>query len=171
MAFSIGLDGGATFQIASGQGFGPKEQGGGGADLYFLFPVIRWLSVGTGVRLYETLPSDTTGGFVYRGYGTGGLSAFLEAGGPIAVWARAVRLEAGGQVGASANWAAYQYTNLFFFYPEVMVGGFFGLRFARLPFLQVRLSVPVSVQFRRDLDYSFSAAVCLGANYAFGGDR
>lgn len=170
-ALSLGMNGGATFQIASGQGFGPKEQGGGGADLYLLVPVVPWLRIGTSLRLYETLPSDTTGGFVYRGYGTGGLGVFLEAEGSVGAWAPVGTFEAGGQIGANADWAAYQYTSLFFFYPEVMVEGFLGLRFAGLPALQVRLSLPVGFQFRRDLDYSFSAAICLGANYTFGGGR
>ena len=169
-ALSIGLSGEDTFQIASGQGFGPKEQGGGGADVYLLVPLVPWMRFGASFGLYETLPSDTTGGFVYRGYGTGALGVFLEAAGTIGTWARVGKFEAGGQIGANADWAAYQYTSLFFFYPELMTEGFIGMRLAGLPALQIRLSLPVRFQLRRDLDYSFLAAISLGANYSFGGN-
>jgi hypothetical protein len=169
-AVSVGLAADTTFQIASGQGFGPKEQGGGGADLYLLVPIVPWMRFGTSFGLSETLPSDTTGGFVYRGYGTGALGIFLEAAGPIGTWDKVGTFEAGGQLGINADWSAYQYTSLYFFYPELVTGGFIGLRFAGLPALQVRLSLPVQFQFRRDMSYSFLAAISLGANYSFGGN-
>jgi len=168
-ALSVGLAGDTTFQIVSGQGFGPKEQGGVGAELFLLIPLDSWLRLGTSFELAETLPSDTTGGFVYRGYGTGALGMFLEAAGELGRWAPVGIFEAGGQLGVNADWAAYQYTTLYFFYPELMTEGFIGLRFAGLRGLQVRLSVPVRIQFRRDLDYSFLAAVSVGANYSLGG--
>jgi hypothetical protein len=168
-ALSIGLAGDTTFQIVSGQGFGPKEQGGIGGEIYLLMPIAPWMRVGTSFRLSQTFPSDTTGGFTYRGYGTGAVGAFLEAAGPLGAWGSVGSFEAGGQLGVSADWASYQYTTLFFFYPELITGGFLGLRLAGLRGLQVRLSVPIRIQLRRDLDYSFQAAVGLGANYSFGG--
>jgi len=167
-AFSIGLSGETSFQIVSGQGFGPKEQGGGGADIYFLIPLVPWMRIGASFGLSETLPSDTTGGFVYRGYDTGALGMFLEAAGPVGAWERVGVLEAGGQIGINADWSVYQYSSLYFFYPELETGGFIGLRFVGLRALQLRLSLPLRFQFRRDLDYSFSAALGLGANYSFG---
>ena len=163
-AFSIGLSGDDTFQIVSGQGFGPKEQGGGGAELYMLIPLVPWMRMGASFGLYETLPSDTTGGFVYRGYGTGALGVFGEAAGSIGTWNRVGTFEAGGQIGANADWAAYQYTNLFFFYPELMAEGFIGMRLAGLHALQIRLALPFRFQFQQDLDCSFRAAISLGAN-------
>jgi hypothetical protein len=168
-AFSIGLSGETTFQIASGQGYGPKEQGGGGGDLYCLVPLVPWMRIGASFGLSETLPSDTTGGFVYRGYSTGALGMFLEAAGPIGALDKVGVLEAGGQIGINADWAVYQYSSLYFFYPEVETGGFIGMRFVGLRALQLRLSLPLRFQFRRDLDYSFSAALSLGANYSLGG--
>ncbi len=138
--------------------------------MYLLVPLVPWMRFGASFGLYETLPSDTTGGFVYRGYGTGALGVFLEAAGTIGTWARVGKFEAGGQIGANADWAAYQYTSLFFFYPELMTAGFIGMRLAGLPALQIRLSLPVRFQLRRDLDYSFLAAISLGANYSFGGN-
>jgi len=170
-AVSLGLAGDATFQIVRGQGFGPKEQGGGGANIYLLFPLNTWLRLGASFGLAEVVPSDTTGGFVYRGYGVGALGIFVEAAGNLGSWNGVGAFEAGGQLGANADWAAYQYTTLYFFYPEVMAGGFIGLRFAGLPDLQLRLSVPFKIQLRRDLDYSLSAAISLGASYSFGGSR
>ncbi len=170
-AFSIGATGESTFQIVNAQGYGPKEQGGGGGELYFYFPLNGWLGIVATFGLFSTLPSDATGGFTYRGYGSGALGASLEAGGTIAAWENAGRLEAGGRLGASADWGAYQYTSLYFFYPEVMTEGFLDFVFAGLPSLRLRFSLPVRVQFRRDIDYSFSAALGLGVIYAFGGAR
>lgn len=170
-AISIGLAGDATFQIVSGQGFGPKEQGGGGADIYLQVPLVTWVRLGASFALSEVVPSDTTGGFVYRGYGVGALGVFVEAAGPLGTWDRVGSFEAGGQLGANADWAAYQYTTLYFFYPELMTEGFIGVRLAGLPALQLRLSVPVRIELRHDLDYSFSTAISFGANYTFGGDR
>ncbi|MGA2764687.1 MAG: hypothetical protein ABSG17_15150 [Spirochaetia bacterium] len=170
-AFSIGIAGDDIFQISSSQGYGPKEQGGGGAELYVLFPILSWLRVGASFGLFETLPSDTTGGFVYRGYGTGALGVSVEAAGVLSQSEAAGTLEAGGRVGLNADWGAYQYTSLFFFYPETLAEPFLGFRFAGLPSLQARLSLPFRVQFRRDLDYSFSASLALGVNYTFGTGR
>ena len=165
----MGAAGKATFQIVSAPGCGPKEQGGGGGELYFFFPLNGWLGIAGTFGLFETVPSDTTGGFVYRGYGSGALGISLEAGGQIADWPTVGRLAAGGGIGASADWGAYQYTTLYFFYPETFVEGFLDFSFAGLPSLRLRFSLPVSVQFRRDLDYSFSAALGLGVIYTFGG--
>ncbi|HTP59722.1 MAG TPA: hypothetical protein VMM82_12450 [Spirochaetia bacterium] len=168
-ALSLGLAEDTTFQIVSGQGFGPKEQGGFGAKIYLLIPLGSWMRLGTSFELSQTLPSDTSGGFVYRGYGSGAVGMFLEAAGPLGRWEPVGSFEAGGQLGVNADWAAYQYTTLYFFYPELMTEGFLGLRFAGLRGLQARLAIPIKVQFRRDLDYSFLAAVSLGVNYSFGG--
>ncbi|HVO37778.1 MAG TPA: hypothetical protein VMV03_02010 [Spirochaetia bacterium] len=166
----MGVRGEATFQIVQGQGYGPKEQGGGGGELYCFFPFSAWLGMAATFGLFETVPSDATGGFVYRGYGTGVLGASLEAKGPIADLSGLGRLMGGGSVGAAAAWAAYQYTTLYFFYPEVLAEGFLDFAFSGLPSLHVRFSLPLAAQFRRDLDYSFSASLGLGVIYAFGGN-
>lgn len=164
----MGVRGEAAFQVVQGQGYGPKEQGGGGGELYFFFPFNGWLGIAATFGLFETVPSDTTGGFVYRGYGTGALGASLEAKGPLSDIRGLGKLTGGGRVGAAADWAAYQYTSLYFFYPEILAEGFLDLAFAGAPSLHVRFSVPLRAQFRRDQDYSFSASLGLGVIYAFG---
>ncbi len=168
-AFSVGLIADTTFQIASGQGYGPKEQGGLGAELYTFVPFADWIGMGVFFGLSETLPSDTTGGFVYRGYGTGALGLFAEVHFRVGRIGTLGTLYAGGRSGLSANWSAYQYTSLYFFYPEQITEGFVFLTLASVPSLQVRLSLPFRVQFRRDMSYSYSAAIGLGAIYTFGG--
>jgi len=170
-AFSIGIIGDMTFQIASAEGYGPKEQGGGGAELYTFFPFADWIGMGLFFGLSETLPSDTTGGFAYRGYGTGAIGLFAEVHFRLSSVGTLGTLFGGGRAGLSADWGSYQYTSLYFFYPEEVTEGFLFLRLASLPSLQVRLSLPVRLQFRRDMTYSYSAALGLGAIYTFGGTR
>ena len=132
-----------TFQIASAEGYGPKEQGGGGAELYTFFPFADWIGMGLFFGLSETLPSDTTGGFAYKGYGTGAIGLFAEVHFRLSSVGTLGTLFGGGRAGLSADWGSYQYTSLYFFYPEEVTEGFLFLRLASLPSLQVRLSLPV----------------------------
>ena len=117
------------------------------------------------------LPSDATGGFVYRGYGTGALGVSVEAAGVLLQSQTAGTLE--------VRWTRW---------PECGLGGlpvyeplFLLSRdpCGAVPRVQVRRAAlspgapvsPIPVQFRRDLDYSFSASVALGVNYTFGTGR
>ena len=157
--------------MAAGQGFGPKLQLGGSVSFDLSFPLAAWLELSTGLDIFGVLPSDTQGGFVYRGFGGGALSLALRGRGVVASTARLGELGLGGGFSASAAVPGYQYTTLYFFYPEVGLEGFIDLRPAGAPQWSFRLSVPLRAQLRRDLDYSFSTGAGLSVHYYLKGKK
>jgi hypothetical protein len=166
-AFSLGLSGLGVGQIVAGQGFGPKLQYGWGGSLGARFPVLSWLDVSVGLDLFGLAASDMSGNFGYRGFNAGDLAVMVEARGPVGTWPGFGRLEAGAGLGAAGAIAAYEYTTLYFFYPELRAEGFISWMPSFLPDFDLRLSVPVGWSLRRDLDYSFAAGVALGVSYTF----
>jgi hypothetical protein len=170
-ALSLGIGGVGSVQIAAGQGFGPKLQLGGTASFEIAFPMAHWLELSTSLDVFGVLPSDVQGGFVYRGFGGGAVSLALRGRGVIASSARWGQIGAGGGLRGSAALPCYQYTTLYFFYPEAGVEGFIDFRPAGMPGWSFQLSVPLRVQFRRDMDYSVSAGAGLSARYSLKGAR
>ena len=166
-AFSLGLSGGEITQISAAEGFGPKLQYGGGGSLVMHFPVLSWLDIATNLDFFSIAPSDLSGGFGYRGFSWGDLAVLAEARSRLADSPRLGRLEAGGGLGLASVLAAYEYTTLYFFYLEPRIEGFVAWAPSFLPDFDLRLSVPVGWQLRRDLDYSFTAGVALGVTYTF----
>jgi hypothetical protein len=167
-ALSIGLHGAGTAQILSVEGFGPKLQLGGGGSLQLGIPILDWLDLEVNLGILGLAPSDASGGFTYRGLCGGNLGVSAEASAPIGFWERFGRLRAGGGLGAAAVVARYEYTTLYFFYPEIRAEGFVDYSPAFLPSLGLRLSLPVSVLFRRDVDYAVAMSIGLGVSYRFG---
>ena len=155
--------------MAAGQGFGPKLQLGGLVSLGLTFPLAQWLDLTTSFELFGVLPSDTQGGFLYRGFGGGAVSLMLRGRGVIASSGRLGEIGAGAGIGGSAALPGYQYTTLYFFYPEAGLEGFVDFRPARMPGWRFRFSVPFRAQFRRDMDYSVSAGAGLSAQYSLKG--
>jgi hypothetical protein len=166
-ALSIGLNGTGTAQILSVEGFGPKLQFGGGGSLQLGIPILDWLDLEVSLGLLGLAPSDSTGGFTYRGLCGGNFGVSAEAYATIGPWERFGQLRAGGGLGAAAVVARYEYTTLYFFYPEIRADGFLEYDPAFLPSLGLRLSIPVSVQFRRDVDYSVALGLGLGITWQF----
>lgn len=170
-ALSIGASGLGQARIAAGQGFGPKLQYGGGGSIDIRDPVLEWLDFGSSLDLYDIAPSDVTGGFDYRGFIGGDISLGLEAHMPLASWKGFGQLGAGAGLGVAGVVACYQYTTLYFFYPELTAKIFLDFTPASLPFLDIRLSLPISAQFRADMDYSVSSGVTLGFSYKLGSKK
>jgi hypothetical protein len=166
--FSLGLSGFGESRISAGQGFGPKLQYGGGGSLDMRFPVLPWLDIAAGLDFYGIAPSDISGGFTYRGFGAGDLAVAAQGRAVLGTWPGFGELDAGGGLGLAGVIAGYEYTTLYFFYPEVRIEGFIDYIPAFLPVVDLRLSLPVAAQFRRDMDYSFSAGIGLGLTYRFG---
>jgi len=167
-ALTLGLDGAGTAQILSAEGFGPKMQIGGGGALRLDFPILDWLELEARLEIFGMAPSDASGGFTYRGLCGGSLGFGADASAAIGSWERFGSLRAGGGLGAAAAIAKYQYTTLYFFYPEIQVTGFVEYVPALLPPLGIRLFVPVSAAFRRDLEYAVAGGIGLGVSYRFG---
>ncbi len=167
-ALSIGLNGAGTAQILAAEGFGPKMQLGGGGSVQLGIPILDWLSLEVDLGILGLAPSDASGGFTYRGLCGGNLGVSAEAFGSIGSWERFGRLQAGGGLGVAAVVARYRYTTLYFFYPEMRAEGFVEYNPAFLPSLGLRLSLPVTVPFRRDVDYAVTAGFGLGVSYRLG---
>ncbi len=169
--FSLGLSGLGEARISAGQGFGPKMQYGGGGAIDMRFPVLSWLDVTAGFELAGIAPSDLSGGFAYRGISPGAIAVGADARSILGSWKGFGELAAGGGLALAGVLAGYQYTSLYFFYPEVRTVGFLDYTPAFLPAWRLRLSLPLAVQLRRDMDYSFSAAIELGVAYTFGSGK
>jgi hypothetical protein len=167
-ALSLGLNGAGTVQIISVEGFGPKLQFGGGGSLQLGIPILDWLDLEVSLGILGLAPSDASGGFTYRGLYGGSLGVGAEAFATIGPGEGIGRLRAGGGLGVTAVVARYEYTTLYFFYPEFRAEGFVEYSLAHLPSLGLRLSLPVSVQLRRDVDYSVAMGLGLGASWRFG---
>lgn len=164
-AFSLGLSGFATGQILAAQGYGPKLQYGGGGSLDMRFPVLSWLDIATNLDFFGVAATDLSGNFGYRGFSAGDLAVLAEARALIGQWSGFGRLEAGGGMGVAGAIAAYQYTELYFFSPELRAEGFVAWVPSFLPGFDLRLSIPLAWQLRRDVDYSFSASAMLSVAY------
>jgi len=170
-ALTLGLDGAGAAQIVSAEGFGPKVQLGGGGALRFGFPVLDWIQLEARLEILGLAPSDASGGFTYRGLCGGSLGFGVDASAAIGSWERFGSLRAGGGLGAAAAIARYQYTTLYFFYPEILAMGFLEYFPAFLPSLDMRLFVPVKAALRRDLAYAITSGIGLGVSYHLGAAR
>ncbi len=170
-AVSLGLDTTATVQAAAAPGYGPKLQAGGSIGLGLVIPLSRWIAIATSLEGSGVLPSDTSGGFVYRGFGGLALALGVETYFPVAVSPKLGTLSMGAIAAGAAALPAYQYTTLYFFYPELRVGMLMVWRPAGAGRLDFRLQVPVRLQFRRDMSYSFSTGLGFGLSYYLGGQR
>jgi hypothetical protein len=166
-AFSLGLSGLGEARISAGQGFGPKLQYGGGGSIDTRFSALPWLDIAVSFSLSGMAPSDISGGFTYRGFGAGDLSVAGQGRAVLGRWKGFGTLSAGGGLGMAGVIAAYQYTAVYFFYPEVRAEAFLDYAPAFLPGFGLRLSLPLAMQLRRDMDYSFSARFSLGVSYTF----
>jgi len=170
-ALSLGASGLGEVRVEAGQGFGPKLQYGGGGSLDLRSPLLPWLDFGASLDLYDIAPSDISGGFDYRGFLGGDIALGVEAHTAPARWAGIGELAVGTGLGFAGVLAGYQYTTLYFFYPELTAKIFLDYVPVSLPAIDVRLSIPIGIQFRPDMDYSASAGVTLGFAYRLGGAK
>jgi len=167
----MGLGGTGTVTMSAGQGFGPKLQYGGGASIDFVFPIREWLRLDTSIDAFSVMPSDISGGFLYRGYSGAALAIMAQAG-AVLVSSRSLGLmRIGGGFGFAAALPSYWYTTLAFFYLEPRLQGLLDWEPAGLPRFDFQLSVPVRLQLRRDMSYSTSTGVGIAVLYRLGKDR
>jgi hypothetical protein len=157
--------------MSAGQGFGPKLQLGGGLSLDFIFPLTSWMRLDASMEGFTVAPSDASGGFLYRGYSGGGVALMAQFLREIVTTPEFGVMRAGGGAGMAAALPSYWYTTLAFFYLEPRAEGLLEWTPAGLPGFTFQLSLPVRMQLRRDLSYSFSAGLGLGAFYTFGAKR
>ena len=163
-AVTFSLSGNGNAQLSVVEGYGAKAQLGGEAAVEVLFPATAWLGLGVSAGLLGAMPSDMNGGFGYRAYSGGFLGFVVEASGPIATWKNVGTLRGGARLGALANVAGYGGTGLVFFFPSLALDGFLAISPAALRMLDIGLSVPLRIHFRRDM--AFSGSVGLGLSIA-----
>jgi hypothetical protein len=172
-ALSAGISGTAGVQVARGQGFGPKLQLGGGGAVDLSIPFTDWIGMRTSLELFGVLPSDASGGFLYRGFGGGAFALMLEAHAEVAAGSFG-ELRVGGGIGAAVALPGYQYTTLYFFFPEARTEALLLYRPALpawLRGLELKLTIPLRAQFRRDLDFSISTGIGISAAWQLGASK
>ncbi len=167
-AFSLGAGGSGTATLSAGQGFGPKMQYGGGFTVDAVFPLSSWVLLDWSIGGFTVAPSDLSGGFTYRGYSGGSMGIMVLLLPRIASSESLGLLQAGGGAGLVAALPSYWYTTLAFFYLEPRVEGLLAWTPAGLRSFTFELSLPLAMQLRRDMSYSFSAGLGLGVLYTFG---
>jgi hypothetical protein len=160
-AFTLAVTGSANAQLSAADGYLPKAQLGGEAGLDLLFPVNRWLALGGSAGVMGANASDMLGGFGYRSYAGGFLGLVAQASAPLSSWKYVGTLHGGGRLGLLANIAGYGNTSLAFFFPSLALDGFLVWSPAALPFLAIGLTLPLRVNFRRDMQFSGSAGLGL----------
>jgi hypothetical protein len=167
-AFSMGLGGTGAVTMASGQGFGPKLQYGGGASIELVFPIKNWLRLDSSIDLFTVAPSDASGGFLYRGYSGAAVAVMVQAVAPVVSSPGFGTMRLGGGLGAAGALPSYWYTTLAFFYVEPRAEGLLEWQPAGLPNFNFQLVLPVRMQLRRDMSYSASAGFGITVLYRFG---
>ena len=143
-------------------------QYGGGFSLDFVFPLSPVLSLDWSVGGFTVAPSDISGGFTYRGYSGGNMGLVLTFLPTVLSSEHFGVLRAGGGAGLGAALPSYWYTTLAFFYLEPRIEGLLSWSPAGLPHFGFQLSLPVSMQLRRDMSYSFTGGLGLTVLYSFG---
>jgi hypothetical protein len=165
---AFGLSGTGAAGIGSAPGYGPKIQFAYGGALAMSVPLLDWLWMDISFEFSGALPSDTSGGFLYRGYDGFGLGVMVQGAAIVATAAHWGTLGAGGGVGIGANLPAYQNTTLYFLLPELRVDGLLNWRPYGLSQLALQLTLPVHIQLRKDMTYSATAGLGLGLSYSLG---
>ncbi len=168
VTFALGAGAGGAVLESALSDLPPKAQAAAGGNISGTLTIGDFFSLGTAVLLSNAWPSDVSGGYQLRGYTEVGFSAFLELAWTVAAVGADGALKAGGQTGMSASLATYQSTELTFFVPSVDLAPFLSVRFPGLPDVDLRAALPMRLLLRRDMSWSASAGLSLGAAYVFG---
>ena len=158
-AFTTSLSGSENAQLSAVEGYGAKAQLGGEAAVDVLFPATAWLGLGVSAGWLGAMPSDMNGGFGYRAYSGGVVGFVAEASAPIAPLQSTETVRGGVRLGGLANVAVYPNAGLAFFFPSLALDGFLRFTPAALPFLDIGVTLPLRVYFRRDFQFSGSAGL------------
>jgi hypothetical protein len=170
-ALSINLSGSGNAQLSAVDGYGAKTQFGGEAAVDVLFPVTGWLGLGVSAGWLGAMPSNMNGGFGYRAYSGGFLGFAAEASALLATWTKVGTLRGGGRLGGTANVAVYQNAGLVFFFPSLCLDGILSFTPAALPFLDIGVTLPLRVYFRKDFQFSGSAGLGISVAVSTGRAR
>ncbi len=167
-AVDFGLSVGGDFISSAYSGLPGKAQGGIHVTASFGFPFTDWIGAGTALVWGNEWPSDLSGGFGYRGYWEGGLSLYLYLQTVVLDLGGAGLFRAGGRTGMTASLATYQYSTLTFFAPRVDLSPYVSFSPRGLRGWDFILAAPAHLILRRDMAYSWSMGLELGASYTVG---
>jgi hypothetical protein len=163
-ALTVGLSGSWNAQRSAVEGYGAKTQVGGEAAVDVLFPATAWLNLGVSAGCLGAMASDMFGGFGYRAYSGGFLGLVVEASAPLASTRSTETARAGVRLGGLANVAVYSNAALAFFFPSLALDGFLRLTPKACPHLEIGVTLPLRVYFRKD--FLFSGSAGLGVSVA-----
>jgi hypothetical protein len=167
VSLALGADG--LVEAAQGLGYGAKLQAFGALALRLEVPLTPWLDLVPSLDYEGALPSDAAGGFLYRGWAGAAVALGIDMKAAVGRDASGGLFLAGGGIGAAAVLPYYTRTTLYFFFPELRAAAFLEWRPADPAGLQVRISLPVRVQLRRDMTLSAGAGLGLSVGTALGG--
>jgi hypothetical protein len=170
-ALGLGISGLGDIVVTSVENVPTKTQMGLGTSLTATFPFFDTLGPGFSVFLSNTWPSDASGWVIVRGYLEIGLSAFVLGQAKVLSLPDIGDFRAGGRVGTSASIAGYQYSTLVFFMPSIDMAGFFTWTPAAIPNWDVTITIPIRWILRRDVAFSCSFGLEIGASFAIDDSR
>ena len=159
---AFGLRSGWTMALTQSPGFPMKAQAAWEGGVLAEFPLFGYVAVGITLDYRYTAPSDLAGGFLYRGHGGICPGLYLSIQAPLIRAPKRMGLLGGLATGGSASLDRYSLTELYFFYPSIFLEPFVAFYFPSQGPRTLSLSVPLRVDFRRDLDRSFAIGLTLG---------
>jgi hypothetical protein len=145
-----------------------KAQGQMAGGLSVVVMVFRQIGLGANLFLTNGWPSDVAGGYQIRGYSELGLSLFEELGFPVADLGDGGMVILGADAGVSASIGTYSSTQLSFFLPACSLTPFVSVRFPGFGDFDFRAGLPARLLLRRDMSWSGSAGISLGAAWVLG---
>lgn len=167
-AVDFGLSSGGDLVSSAYSGLPGKTQAGIHVTASVGFPFIDRMGMGASLFWDNTWPTDLSGGFGYRGYWEGGLSAYFFLQAAVIDLGGAGPLKVGGRAGMTASLATYQYSTLTFFVPRIDLAPFVTFSPRALPGWGFICAAPAHLILRRDMTYAWSIGLEIGAFYAVG---
>ena len=158
--FALGAGGGGGVALAGGPGFPVKAQPWWTAELAVEAPLADMLGIGVSADFRQAGASSADGGIVYRGHYGLGIAAYLYGRQQLSDTER-LDLLLGVAFGGAASFDAYNMTELLFFYPSLLLEPYLEFHFLRLGGHTFSLTLPLRLDFRRDLDTAASAGLGL----------
>jgi hypothetical protein len=166
-ALSVGISGNGDIASTTVDGTPTKIQLGAGAAITAEFPFFDTIGPGISLIFSNLWPSDAGGWVILRGYMELGVSAF------VLYQVKALSLpgigdfRVGGRAGMSASVGEYLPSTLVFFMPSVDLAPFLKWTPAALPNFSFSIALPARWLLRRDVVFSGSLGLELGAAYSF----
>jgi hypothetical protein len=160
-ALSVGVDARGALMATQADGFAAKFQAGGEIGAELVVPLTSWLDGALTISGFTFLPSNTDGGYLYRGFGGNSLGLAFAARTTVASSPAGGVLDAGVIAAAEGSLPSYSQTGLYFYTPEISVAPAAWWTLPGPGDFTLRLALPVNLLLRRDVTFAVSAGVSL----------